>query len=425
MADIKKYQINVVTDSSGTLEPMHPETDAEIVQLAADGIEATNVKEALVELNENIKSITGGGVVTGVKGEAESNYRLGQVNITKANIGLGNVNNTSDADKPISTATKQALDAKANASDVTASLTLKADKTEIPDVSNFITKAVTDLTNYYTKAETDDKVTELENRISAIPKFAISVVEALPTSGISETTIYLQKTSTTESGNLYTEYIRVNDAWESLGTQKLDLSGYATQTWVGTQIADFLDESQVNTLISTALVPYTKSSELATIAKSGKLSDATQDATHRVVTDTEKSTWNAKQNALTFDDAPTANSSNPVKSSGVYAADKAISDDLEKVVNGTTPAGKATKLATARTISASGDATGSASFDGSANADIKLTLKNSGVTAGTYTAVQVDAKGIVTKGGRIVQVDDGTHTVSDDLVVGGFYLKKI
>lgn len=425
MADIKKYQINVVTDSNGALEPMHPETDAEIVQLAADGIEATNVKEALVELNENIKSITGGGVVTGVKGEAESNYRLGQVNITKANIGLGNVNNTSDADKPISTATKQALDAKANASDVTASLTLKADKTEIPDVSNFITKSVTDLTNYYTKAETDGKVTELENRISAIPKFAISVVEALPTSGISETTIYLQKTSTTESGNLYTEYIRVNDAWESLGTQKLDLSGYATQTWVGTQIADFLDESQVNALISTALVPYTKSSELATIAKSGKLSDATQDATHRVVTDTEKSTWNAKQNALTFDDAPTANSSNPVKSSGVYAADKAISDDLEKVVNGTTPAGKATKLATARTISASGDATGSASFDGSANADIKLTLKNSGVTAGTYTAVQVDAKGIVTKGGRIVQVDDGTHTVSDDLVVGGFYLKKI
>ena len=62
---------------------LHPETDASIVNLAAEGIEATNVQDALVELNENIKAITGGGVVTGVKGSAETEYRLGQVNITK------------------------------------------------------------------------------------------------------------------------------------------------------------------------------------------------------------------------------------------------------------------------------------------------------------------------------------------------------
>ena len=51
--------------------------------------------------------------VTGVKGEAESSYRIGNVNITKANDGLGNVNNTSDANKPISTATQTALNSKA------------------------------------------------------------------------------------------------------------------------------------------------------------------------------------------------------------------------------------------------------------------------------------------------------------------------
>ena len=43
--------------------------------------------------------------ITGVKGGAESTYRTGNVNITATNIGLGNVNNTSDANKPISTAT--------------------------------------------------------------------------------------------------------------------------------------------------------------------------------------------------------------------------------------------------------------------------------------------------------------------------------
>lgn len=50
--------------------------------------------------------------VTGVKGNAESTYRKGDVNLTPANLGLGNVNNTSDLDKPISTATQAALDSQ-------------------------------------------------------------------------------------------------------------------------------------------------------------------------------------------------------------------------------------------------------------------------------------------------------------------------
>jgi hypothetical protein len=50
--------------------------------------------------------------VLGVKGDAETDYRTGNVNITKANIGLGNVDNTADADKPISTATQTALSGK-------------------------------------------------------------------------------------------------------------------------------------------------------------------------------------------------------------------------------------------------------------------------------------------------------------------------
>ena len=75
-------------------------------------------------------------------------------------------------------------------------------------------------------------------------------------------------------------------------------------------------------------------------------------------------------------------------------------------------AGSATKLATARTISLTGDATASGSFNGSANLALATTLAASGVTAGSYgptanaTAthggtitipqVTVDAKGRVT-----------------------------
>ncbi|AIF54097.1 hypothetical protein [Pelosinus sp. UFO1] len=59
----------------------------------------------------------------------------------------------------------------------------------------------------------------------------------------------------------------------------------------------------------------------------------------------------------------------------------------------------ATKLVNARTIATTGDVMGVAtSFDGSANISIPTTLAASGVTAGSYTSVTVDAKGRVTAG---------------------------
>jgi hypothetical protein len=60
------------------------------------------------DLQERIPETT----VSGVKGDAESEYRSGNVNITSANIGLGNVDNTADLDKPISTVAQTALNDK-------------------------------------------------------------------------------------------------------------------------------------------------------------------------------------------------------------------------------------------------------------------------------------------------------------------------
>lgn len=65
----------------------------------------------------------------------------------------------------------------------------------------------------------------------------------------------------------------------------------------------------------------------------------------------------------------------------------------------------ADKLTVARTIAATGDATGSTSFDGSKNVEIALELATSGVTAGTYSKVTVDAKGRVT-GGADITIED-------------------
>lgn len=392
----KKY---VIQQKQATGDPLtlHPETDADIVKVAATGIQATDVKSALEELNNNIAAITGGGVVTGVKGEAETAYRLGQVNITKANVGLGNVDNTSDENKPVSAATQTALD-------------LKADLTAIAD---FITKSVNDLTYYYTKTDIDGKITTINNNISAIPKFAIEVVENLPTSDISSTTIYIKKTSETETGNLYTEYIYVNNVWEELGTQTLDLSGYITTE-----------------ALNTALSEYTKTTSLATIATSGKLADAKDDATHRVVTDVEKANWNNKlgQGDIVTSLTPSTASDKRVASSlATYSALYGNTGIVAEIKNGTTVAGKAKQLETARKISLSGDATGETTFDGTANKDIAVTLAASGVTAGTYSAVSVNAKGLVTAGAQLIEVGDktGTNTPTTNLAIGGIFFKEI
>ena len=62
-------------------------------------------------------------------------------------------------------------------------------------------------------------------------------------------------------------------------------------------------------------------------------------------------------------------------------------------------AGTATALATARTISITGDlAYTSPSFDGTSNVTSTGTLATTGVTAGTYTKITVDAKGRATVG---------------------------
>lgn len=68
-------------------------------------------------------------------------------------------------------------------------------------------------------------------------------------------------------------------------------------------------------------------------------------------------------------------------------------------------ASTASALATTRSISASGDATWTVNFDGSANATAALTLAASGVTAGTYPKVTVDAKGRVTAGAALATAD--------------------
>lgn len=80
---------------------------------------------------------------------------------------------------------------------------------------------------------------------------------------------------------------------------------------------------------------------------------------------------------------------------------------VDGLLSGARNAAVAVKLATARAINLTGDAGGSANFDGSANASITVTLAKTGVAAGTYGSVTVDEKGRVTAGAVITAVANG------------------
>ena len=136
----------------------------------------------------------------------------------------------------------------------------KADKSSIPtklsqldNDTGFVTNAVDNLTNYYLKSETYTK-TEVNDLIGQIKTISIQVVDTLPTTGESNIIYLVPKEGSKD--DVYNEYIWVNNAWELIGSTQIDLTGYATEDWVNTQIANFLTESQITQLINNSLANY-------------------------------------------------------------------------------------------------------------------------------------------------------------------------
>lgn len=85
---------------------------------------------------------------TTVNGHALS----GNVTVSKSDVGLGNVDNTSDTNKPISTATQTALDLKASISSL-AAVALSGAYADLTGKPTLGTAAATDATDYATAAQ--------------------------------------------------------------------------------------------------------------------------------------------------------------------------------------------------------------------------------------------------------------------------------
>ena len=175
--------------------------------------------------------------------------------VTKAQVGLGSVDNTSDLAKPISTASTTALGLKADKTATTASLNTKVDKVTGKGLSTV--DVTTTMENQWnlaqaniiesikvngvkitptsgkevnlsviTGAQVDGKIiTAIGNIVLFTPK----VVSVLPATGASNILYIVPKTDGSGT-DVHSEYLWVDGKYEYIGATKVDLSGYVKNT---------------------------------------------------------------------------------------------------------------------------------------------------------------------------------------------------
>ena len=159
---------------------------------------------------------------------------------------------------------------------------------------------------------------ELRAAIAAVSHLTYVVVPSLPVPSVSTMgKIYLIPSSSTADNNVKDEYITIESggsySWEQIGSTSVDLSAYSTT-------------AQMNTAIQNAVSGKQDTINDLTTIRSGASAGATA-----VQPAAMSTALTAKQDTLTFDNAPTANSNNPVKSGGVKTAIDAKQDTISTV----------------------------------------------------------------------------------------------
>lgn len=204
-----------------------------------------------------------------------------------------------------------------------------------------IQQVANSLVNYYLKSETYSR-SEVNDIVAAVGKFQSKIVSTLPTPSIDTTGwIYLVPSDNPKTQNVKEEYITVLDGstykWEHIGSTNIDLSPYSTT-------------EQMNAAINTALQAYTTTenltallaqkqdviNDLSTIrigASAGATALQPEALNDYYTKQQADALLGQKQNTLTFDNAPTENSDNPVKSSGVKAADDHLQSQITTLQN--------------------------------------------------------------------------------------------
>lgn len=116
--------------------------------------------------------------------------------------------------------------------------------------------------------------------IDALKNGSFQIVESLPEpSAASPMIIYLLPADSPSGQNNYDEYILVNSQFEKIGSTSIDLSGYATQTWVNQQIEAAVSGLASQTWVTSQLSSYVKTSTLANYSTTAQMNTAIDNAT--------------------------------------------------------------------------------------------------------------------------------------------------
>lgn len=448
----KKYQIQQKQEDG--MLTLHPETEASVVTYdgTTSGIQATNVQEAIDKLDGLIEDITGGGVVTGVKGDKEQSYHQGNVSLGADDVGAVAAN----APITAGTATKITYDAKGL---VTAGAQLTA--TDIPDLgTTYVKQTEKGAASGVATLGTDSKIP-----VSQIPTLGyIPTTEKGTASGVAtlgedgrvpssqlpsyvddvidgyyyNNKFYQEEAHTNEitpeGGKIYIDIgtVTPNQEYRWSGTQYVaipsslalgETAGTAYEGNKGKQNADNI----AAIIAGTQKVGSATSADTATEATHATSADSATEATHATSADSATTATTATNagNVTTSINGKAITSIFETNGTTVKEATHAASANSATNATNATTAATATKLATAQSISLTGDVTGTANFDGSAAASIAAVLANIG-EAGTYSVVTTDTKGRVTAGGQILEVGTtGQPNPSPKLAVGGIFFKEI
>ena len=158
---------------------------------------------------------------------------------------------------------------------------------------------------------------------------------ALPATGAAGT-FYFVPASSTGTSDMYSEYVWLNGKYEKFGDIQLpDLSPYAKITWVteqlNTQLASYYNKTETdgllaakqNTLTFDAVPTANSENPVKSGGVQSALTSKADASTVSALSDnvnTLSGTVANKQDALTFDSSPTSGSNNPVTSGGVFTA---------------------------------------------------------------------------------------------------------
>lgn len=379
--------------------------------------------------------------VTGVKGANEAEYRTGNISISKGNVGLGNVDNTADADKPISTAVQTALDNKvdkitgkglseANFTDAEktklagiaarAEVNVQSDWNQGDDAADdYIKNKPANLVQDASYVHTDNNFTNAEKAkadgaIQSTEKGVANGVAELDANGKVPTSQLPAYVDDVLSYNSLSDFPATGEDGKIYIAKDTNLS----YRWGSSEYVVISPSLALGSTSSTAYRGDWGAEDRAAIGTLSTLNTTEKSNLVGAINEL-KTASDTKQGTLTFDSSPTSGSINPVTSGGVYTAlagkqgtldfDSSPTENSDNLVKSgviyTALAGKADATATQTALNSKADATATqTALAGKQNAltagaNITIETVNDALTISatdtTYSAATTSAAGLM------------------------------